>query len=131
MREIIFRGKYLGDGNWVDGYLYVTHDGTCEIGKYNEQYRIERYTYIVNPDSVGQYTGRKDRNGKKIFEGDIMRGAMGKYVVSYFDAGFDWERVGDKHYGGESFTGFSDEYEVIGNIHDNPDLLEVVECGTL
>ena len=86
IRELIFRGFHPCDGpdtivvdgekvkgRWVEGYLYITHTGEYEIGEYCEEYNIERYTYNVLPSTVGQYTGLDDSDGRKVFEGDILR----------------------------------------------------------
>lgn len=140
MREILFRGKRTDNGAWVEGYLYVTHNGECEIGRYNAELNIERFTHIVRPDTIGQYTGLT-ANGKKIFEGDIVR-----YKIAHRfseDEGLEaaekfYLRVDTVGYGGGGFYplphrvdcedywysyGFFD-FEVIGNIHDNPELLK-------
>lgn len=73
MRDIEFRGKRVDNGEWVYGYLYVTHTGEYEIGVYNKELNIERITYLVIPETVGQYTGRTDENGVKIFE--LLKGS--------------------------------------------------------
>ena len=123
IREVIFRGKRADNGEWVEGDLLQTryHSGHIE-------YQIMPQTpvssaYPVLLETVGQYTGLTDRNGKKIFDGDIIEyhEEIGKIKYSDCDAAFGilfdtWN------------TYFSEIYEknveVIGNIHDNPELME-------
>ena len=123
MREILFRGKRTDNGEWVEGDVLQTryHSGHIE-------YQIMPQTpvssaYPVLPETVGQYTGLTDKNRKKIFEGDIIEfhEEIGKIKYSDYDAAFDiifdtWN------------TNFSvtdgRRIEVIGNIHDNPELME-------
>lgn len=118
MREILFRGKRIDNGEWVEGYLYVTHNGECEIGSYNAEVKIERWTHIVDPNTVGQYTGLKDKNGKRIFEGDVLEWDEQEWGDKYSEVA---ERnfsllSARKHDWGEWC-------EVIRNIHDNPELI--------
>jgi len=138
MREILFRGKRLDNGEWVEGGL--TKDMVC--GEYeiihqdfDGVFGYEEF-YPVNPDTVGQYTGLKDKHGKRIFEGDIVRtkdGDIKKIIYKdYWGAfGAEYGLLFDKEFGkyvkahgGVHFYGDSQFYEVIGNIHDNPELLE-------
>ena len=72
MREILFRGKRTDNGEWVKGYLYITHTGAHEIGSYDAEINIERFTFDVIPETVGQFTGHTDKNKCKAFEGDIL-----------------------------------------------------------
>ena len=112
MREILFRGKTTY-GTWIEGFL-------CN-NIFNERciQPIDDIPCInIDQNTVGQFTGILDKNGTKIFEGDIVRlycGIRGTYVMHILDI---------RH----SFRPFENrvkEIEVIGNIHDNPELLEV------
>ena len=125
MREIIFRGKRLYNGEWVEGSLCTTipsDENFYTISYFDfEGYYIEEK---VIPETVEQYTGLKDKNGKRIFEGDIVtmpRYGSGKHKsVVYF-------KNGKFAVNGSNYN-FKDicprNMEVIGNIHDNPELLK-------
>lgn len=133
MREILFRGKRVYNGAWLAGDLLANkyeRPNICPIGDVN--------CYPVIPETIGQYTGLKDKNGEKIFEGDIVGvnlfgNAYYPWKVVYIDkdAAFEFFRyVAVGIYGGKA-TGHAkmSEYdksqiEVIGNIYDNPELLE-------
>ena len=125
IREVIFRGKRTDNGEWVKGYLYITHIGAHEIGSYDAEINIERLTFDVIPETVGQYTGLTDKNGKRIFEGDIVSLVKHDsliYKVVYVPCRY--ELVNSK--GVNCFVldiYKSENIEVIGNIHDNPELL--------
>lgn len=130
-REILFRGKRLDNGEWVEGFLYITNTGEHEIGNYHAETNIERRTFEVNPSTVGQYTGLKDKSGKKIFEGDILEDFVGDvYEVFYntehcaYMAHCRMARRPEK----KGYYRLGDccslTIEVIGNIHDNQELLE-------
>lgn len=113
MREILFRGKRKEDDEWVYGFLVSQK----HIGDWVT-------AYPVDPNTVGQFTGLTDKDGKKIFEGDIVEishdaysGARGE---AFFKNGsFMLKNVSDVL----SLYGFLPWCEVIGNIHDNPELL--------
>lgn len=123
----LFRGKRICNGKWMEGYLLRLADGTCLICQAG--YRINRYK--VNPDTVGKCTGLRDKNGKLIFEGDILR--LGGRDLPH------WIKKGQKckvEYNAGGFVPLCDydsdcgdhvaagDCEIIGNIHDNPELLE-------
>lgn len=142
MREILFRGKakrFLGLP-WVEGYFMdILGNGTPYIAtiapiKDDEEAIINGE--IVIPETVGQYTGLTDKNGKKIFEGDIVRHhndcpdseSKEKGVVFWDEKYCSWRRTsnGAFHHGIVDTYRMSHNcvYEVIGNIHDNPELLK-------
>ena len=133
MREILFRGK-THKGEWLYGSLEIKYGWRIIEGERQIDHRIcdvNDKCENVDPTTIGQYTGLTDKNGKKIFEGDIVAGAvhwlgrMKNGVVTFRDGSFGliWYR-GDI----EQFNPFTSmcnvEYEVIGNIHDNPELLK-------
>ena len=146
MREILFRGKRTDNGEWVYGYYFKAAHHWHEKGIHEDYIAVDsiqnggwcnvRTKYPVAPETVGQFTGLTDKNGKKIFEGDICRVCLdpeicigdviwdseiasynipfnnGKCVLP-LDIFIAKNKVGDKVW-----------IEVIGNIHDNPELLE-------
>ena len=129
MREILFRGKNVDGGEWKYGH-YVFQYGCKQI--YLPEGTDSEYGcdyYHVDPATVGQYTGLTDKNGKKIFEGDIVRGKdalipeMNIFgYISHENGSF--VIIGNimHHYRWLDY-----DVEVIGNIHDNPELLEEEE----
>lgn len=154
MREIMFRGKRLDNGEWVEGYLYEHKPPLVGIVSENDvpepsQWFIARTGFAdwnmprpvefveVDPSTVGQYTGLKDKSGERIFEGDIIavpyeedrEPVEGTFIYYengnvYFDeTSFGWyvKFLGDKLSLWEfDVCGVT----IIGNIHDNPELLD-------
>lgn len=132
MREILFRGKITQD-EWVYGFLVEALN--CVTDK-NETFIIEQdatyFTYgefacavEVKPETVGQYTGLCDKNGKKIFEGDILFKGFEKFLVKWNVNQCRWGIYLNNY----EICGFNEStqgyFEVIGNIYDNSELLEV------
>ncbi len=134
MREILFRGKRLDNGDWVDGWYQpettIKHwDGRQETVGVTIAYKVEEgflEDTLVDPSSVGQYTGLKDKNGKRIFEGDIIRKTNEGRHAQIFTADIRTSFCTNEkvYYGPCDYVIESCEYEIIGNIHDNPELLE-------
>lgn len=146
-REILFRGKMIAkavEGEWAYGNLNIKPGGRVAVitpdetvlGKYGR----------VDPDTVGQYTGLKDMNGVKIFEGDIIKAHYAnalksdfvEYVVFHngrFSATPDnahcWTMLADGvRHPRQDKTVYMESCEVIGNIYDNPELLKEAEPCT-
>jgi hypothetical protein len=143
MREVLFRGqtRRLGEKVRMDGTKVPSnwvYGGICHgkgafsiiYGDMDAERENPIEKFVVYTDTVGQYTGLTDKNGKKIFEGDIVKGLFLHHrptngVVAFRDGAFGllWYRGDAEMYW--AFTSICNvEYEVIGNIHDNPELLK-------
>ena len=128
MREILFRGKHSEKSRWDYGDLYMDH-GRTYIGSRDMMHGVRVHGEVI-PDTVGQYTGLIDKNGTKIFEGDIVKLRLlaakmeWKGVCEYRNGAFGlaWQYAGERYC---TFAGTCNaEYEVLGNIHDNPEMME-------
>jgi uncharacterized phage protein (TIGR01671 family) len=124
MREIKFRGWHVTDG-WVYGYYVLDNDGNSLI------YGIDPDdgswgAWIVEPNSIGQYTGIEDNRGKPLWEGDIIKNKHGeKYVIVWDDVscGFRAAADGDKKTNYTPNKYWFESCWKIGNIHENPELI--------
>lgn len=124
----LFRGKRKDGQGWIEGDL--VHTRTTTQGVVPEIYTLDM-SYEVDPETVGQCTGMKDENGKLIFEGDIVKGLFnfGLEIMSVctFENGafgLTAKQCGAYHF--SAFTSLWEvQYEVIGNIHDNPNLCRI------
>lgn len=130
MREVLFRGKRRDNGEWTYGSLlkpiFGAKPAILQDASVDDSCRLDFEYHFIDPDTVGQYAGMEDCSGKKIFEGDIMKTAITGLthhtgVVEFADGAFGL-RCTD---GGAFFLCFvAGSYAIIGNIHDNPELLE-------
>lgn len=133
MREIKFRGMTLS-GKWVYGLLAHSEGLKNQVkkGYYISNKAGSPFAYDIRPETIGQYTGEHDKNGKEIFSGDILKGL-------YYFRGTGWYDEGEGEYfinsevvfkkGKYTCQGFDldiivNDVEVIGNIHENPELIE-------
>ena len=130
MREYLFRGKSVGTGKWIEGfYCGENCEHPFSRNMVEKPYIIRKGTgfwFEVIPETVGQFTGLTDKNGKKIFEGDVIR-AYSEIGGYDFTAEVEWGNFIKGWYCGKHrpmYDGFNNEYEVIGNKWDNPELLE-------
>lgn len=145
MREILFRGKCLEFGSWIwiEGYYakddkesYIYHPSTT----FNKGKSVTLIPFIPRPETVGQFAGLPDKNGTNIFEGDILSSFLPNeyFVVVYHNSSFKVQYYPEYANNGSEVWHTLEEYlkinirhstnyvEVMGNIHDNPELIKGV-----
>lgn len=127
MREILFRGKRVDNGEWETGSLLVERMNTSDQQVMIAD-KMTGYPTLVLPETIGQYTGLCDKNGVKIFEGDVVKSIAAWYAVEFENGGYGLRLFGKGELipimGRGNFN--ANEVEVIGNVFDNPELLEVI-----
>lgn len=123
MREILYRGKRKDNGEWVKGYFYRISE---KLNPFIMLIDSNAESREVIPETIGQYTGLTDKNGKKICEGDILRIGGCYFDVIYRNGGFVWRGMKLN-----KFVNYADSdsnieqfsfVEVIGNIYDTPEM---------
>ena len=142
MRTILFRGKRTDNGEWIEGYYATQSNHACFANELKHQHFIFKDVFLdfnlgglqkfeVIPETVGQYTGKTDKNGKNIFEGDIVYCKSrldNANMVVIFECGQFRMVLSENYHNYQTNSGFYDincfDKEVIGNAYDNPELLK-------
>ena len=140
MREILFRAKQKDNGEWIEGYYACESNHACFKGELKHHHYIWKDVFMdwnlggleqyeIFPETVRQYTGLTDKDGNKIFEGDICQ-TKGFPLIDELPFVVEWNPEECSFYwrdikGTDEFNiGVSQNTIVIGNIHDNPELLK-------
>ena len=133
MREILFRGKRKDNGEWVEGHYATIQNPFSEDGRPVKHLICNGtniFNYEIDPETVSEFTSLCDKNGKKVFEGDIIKGAWGVVVQVVYDECYLGFLARDDMLFQHSIDYYGlDKIEVIGNIHDNPELLRKEDEG--
>ena len=127
MREIKCRGKRVANGEWVYGYYIQGFTGIAYIFVLYDHILNMIDRYEVDPETVGQYTELEDKNGVEIFEGDIVREHVNDYTPIYQNGiymAYNVDKINDPYVSTQFNVIWRNGCEVIGNIHDDPELLQ-------
>jgi uncharacterized phage protein (TIGR01671 family) len=127
-RQIKFRGKRVDNGEWVFGSLIVLPDKTLmatESGNNNVLGAFTYLSYLVLPETIGRFTGLYDKNGREIYEGDIIQGKYDLILIKWARTGFLPYRNQNGSFSKVTNWSSVEKGEVIGSVWDNPELLEV------
>ena len=137
MHEILFRGKRADNGEWVEGVfspynwnLFGEREEKPQIIIFSENEDFDGLWCEVLPETVGQYTGLTDKNGKKIFDGDILSAHLDEdnpdyeTVVQVIWEEYGWRTMEENGLSDPLDDEDAEIFAIIGNIHDNPELLE-------
>lgn len=130
-RTIKFRGKSADNGKWITGYYYHECGNTYIVEDRQSLSETSRNVpYVVIPETVGQFTGLFDKNGKEIYEGDILHTVTFGFepeeytaIILYDNCRFQLSNGRNLFYFGQSDLTKMDDTIVIGNIYDNPELI--------
>lgn len=132
MREILFKAKRVDNGEWVEGYYWKRHDfleNEEHLIFHVDSHTVWEYAEII-PETLCQFTGPCDKNGKRIWENDVVwlvcDGKEHIYQIVWDNSELDFKATkGEENYGTNyEYLLCCDEIEVIGNIFDNPELLQ-------
>lgn len=123
---ILFRGKRVSDGKWVQGYYACLPDAAGSVHMIfapAENPDESNQTCYIDPNTVGQYTGLTDKNGERVFDGDIIKTGSAVSYVYWDEKSLCWSVYDGK---ADAALAYYESYEVevIGNVCDNPELLE-------
>lgn len=124
MKTIKFRGYNKKNSQWLYGF-YLQNRGEHFVCPDEFATGKSWENYEVDPTSVGQFTGLFDKNGREIYEGDIIRHSPKSdiyYIIEWHDCGLIAKQIGSSSYAG--ITYWINITEVIGNIYDNPEILK-------